>query len=323
MIRNPTPRRALLGAAALAATLAAGSTPGLAQTDVVLGTSSVGGSYYLYGGGLSAWANRGGPLRVTARTTRGSVENARLLHNAQLQFGFANAGVLHQQRTGTGQFANQASDRIRAVVLVDTAPLHWVSLTKDNIRAFRDLSGKRVSIGAAGSGNANTTLTVLDALGLRAAIRQQLLGFEESANNLRDGNLEAFSASSAIPMPAVVNLATTRDISLLSLSDQELATIIEKNPAFERSVIPANTYRGVTADVVTVGTPSTMITHAGVPDSLVYEMAKLIFQRESVAHMKTVYNAWAPETGAGLFRRLNVPLHPGAERAMRELGLLR
>ncbi|MCC7427057.1 MAG: TAXI family TRAP transporter solute-binding subunit [Alphaproteobacteria bacterium] len=321
MTRTRTGRRALLAAAIALGTAAA--MPAAAQTDVVLGTSSVGGSYYLYGGGLSSWTQRGGPLRITARTTRGSVENARLLHTGQMQFGFANAGVLHQQRAGEGQFANQASERIRAVVLVDIAPLHWVALTKDNIRVFRDLSGKRVSIGAAGSGNANTTLTVLDALGLRGSIRQQLLGFDESANNLRDGNLEAFSASSAIPMPAVSNLATTRDITLLSLSPQELATIIERNPAFERTVIPANTYRGVATDVVTVGTPSALITHAGVPEEQVYQLTRIILQADVRAHMKTVYNAWDPGPGRELFSRINVPLHPGAERAMREAGVLR
>jgi TRAP transporter TAXI family solute receptor len=303
------------------ATLLAGAAQ---SADIVIGSSAVGGSYYLYAGGLATYLSSKTPdIKATARTTRGSVENARLLDRKAMDLAFINASVLYEQKIGTVQFKDAKSDRLRAVVLVDLAPTHVVTLASLNIKKLQDLRGKRVSIGAAGSGGANSALVVLNALGIRNDVRIQNLGFEESANNLRDGNLEAFMGGSALPMPAVIDLATTQNIRLLSFEESFIRKLQATDPATEITVIPANTYRGVDYRVTTIGTPSALVTHADMPADVVYAITKVLLQPDNKKYMQTIYRAWNPEVGAELWKRIGVPLHPGAERAYREAGVLK
>lgn len=309
---------------ALTLALALAGAAAAAAADIVIGSSSVGGSYYLYAGGLAAYLSKNAKsLQATARTTRGSVENARLLDRKAIDFAFVNATVLYQQRHALEQFKGQASQEVRGVALVDLAPTHWVTLQDANIRAFEDLKGKRVSIGAAGSGGANTATMVLRTLGLLGQVRVQQLGFEESATNLRDGNLEAFAAGSALPMPAVADLATTKHIRLLTISPDVIRQLQKEDPAIEMTVIPPGTYRGVDTPTTTIGTPSTLVTHSGLPDEVVYEVARHLLTPDTRQYMKTIYHAWDANPGAELWSRIEVPLHPGALRAYREAGLIK
>lgn len=299
-------------------------TPALAQQDVVIGSSSVGGSYYLYAGGLSTYLTEKNPkVKATARTTRGSVENVRLLDRGTLDFGFANGTVIAQHKSGDGQFKDAKSDKIRGIAVVDLSPTHFVTLKSSKIMKLQDLKGVRMSIGAAGSGGANTAMIVLDALGIRKDVRIQNLGFSESANNLRDGNLEAFSGGSALPMPAVVDLSTTHDIRLLSFDDKLMAELQSREPAMEVAIIPPKTYRGIDEPIQTIGNPSTMITHAGMSEEAVYEITKTMLSDDNKKYMRSIYKAWDPAPGLELWKRIGVPLHPGAERAYREAGILK
>jgi TRAP transporter TAXI family solute receptor len=302
---------------------AAAMIAGHAQAaDVVIGSSAVGGSYYLYAGGLATYLSSKTPnIKATARTTRGSVENARLLDRKAMDLAFINASVLFEQKSGLNQFKDARSDRLRGVALVDLAPTHVVTLASHNIKSLQDLRGKRVSIGAAGSGGANSALVVLNALGIRNDVRIQNLGFEESANNLRDGNLEAFMGGSALPMPAVMDLATTQNIRLLAFEESFIRKLQASDPATEVTVIPAKTYRGVDQPVTTIGHPSTLVTHADMAADTVYEITKVLLQPENRKYMQTIYRAWNPEPGAELWKRIGVSLHPGAERAYREAGV--
>lgn len=309
--------------AALVARLAFASAPALAA-DIVVGSSAVGGSYNLYAGGLATYLTENvDGIEATARTTRGSVENVRLLDRGELDFGFANGTVLAQQRAGENQFEAAQSDRIRGIAVIDLSPTHFVTLESSDIMTPQDLVGKRVSIGAAGSGGANTAMIVLDALGIGDEVEIQNLGFSESANNLRDGNLEAFSGGSALPMPAVVDLSTTHDIRLLSFDEAFLAGLQEDEPAMEIARIPAGTYAGVDEEVVTMGNPSAFITHDGMDEEVVYQVTRALIAEDNRQYMRAVYSAWDPAPGAELWQRIGVPLHPGAERAYREAGLIK
>jgi uncharacterized protein len=306
---------ALVGMAALALPAKA--------ADIVIGSSSVGGSYYLYAGGLASYLSENHPdINATARTTRGSVENARLLERAQIDFGFSNGTVVAQQRAGVEQFADAQSDAIRGISVVDRAPTHVVTLRNSGIETLEDLVGKRVSIGAAGSGGANTSMIILQEAGLWDDIDPVNLGFEESATNLRDGNLDAFFGGSALPMPAVMDLSTTHDIRLLSLPAELVDAIQEREPAAEGVIIPAGTYSGIDEDVETLANASLLITHEGMDEETVYEVTKTLLEQENRSYMQSIYRAWNPEPGLELYERIRVPLHPGAERAYREAGLI-
>ena len=299
------------------------ATSAQAQQTAVIGSSSVGGSYYLYAGGLSTFINENSDkLLATAQTTRGSVENVRLLATGRLDFGFSNGGVVYEQSSGTGQFEGASSDMIRGVAVIDIAPLHVVTFANSGIDTLAQLEGRRVSVGAPGSGTANTAGNLFEAANLTGKVNIQNFGFDESAANMRDGNLDAFTASSALPMPAVLDLSTSRNVRLVPIEDAVVAALREITPAYQQVTIPSGTYAGIDIDVSSIGVPSMLLTHAGVPEEVVYEFVSQMFADQAGDYMRTVYNAWNPEPGVGAFADLNIPLHPGAERFYREIGLI-
>jgi TRAP transporter TAXI family solute receptor len=298
--------------------------PALAQKEVLLGADNPGGSYYLYGGGLSTWINEHSKdLRMTSQTTRGSVENARLINAGRLDFGLINAIATYQQRHGTGQFAGQQSDKARGVALLDTAPFHIVTYPSKGISKFADLGGKRVSIGAAGSGSATTANFLFPLAGLAGKVTVQNLGFSESATNLRDGNVDAFFAASALPLPAVVDLASTDKILLLDVPGDLIEALHKASPYYQRGTIPGGTYPGIANDVVTVEVASLLLAKADEPDDVVYELVSQMYTQASLDYMRSVYRAWSPRPAAEIFADIEIPMHPGALRYYREKGLIK
>ncbi|MFS8086343.1 MAG: TAXI family TRAP transporter solute-binding subunit [Acidobacteriota bacterium] len=292
--------------------------------DITIGADTVGGSYYLYAGGLATYlTEKNAALQATARTTRGSVENVRLLDRNQLDFGLANASVVAQQKAGINQFNNAQSDRIRGIAILDLSPTHVITLADSGIKTLMDLRGKRVSIGASGSGGANVARNILQVLGILNDVKIAYLGYDESATNLRDGNLEAIIQGSGLPMPSLVDLTTTRKVRLIPFDRDFIAKLQKEAPAIEVTIIPANTYNGIDYDVTTIGTPSTLVTRDNINEDIAYTVTKTLLSADNHKYMKAIYRAWDPKPGFALWKRVGVPLAPGAEKAYREAGLLK
>jgi uncharacterized protein len=292
--------------------------------EVLLGADNPGGSYYLYGGGLSTWVNEHSKsLRITSQTTRGSVENVRLLSNGRLQFALANSIATYQQRHGIGQFAGSASDKARGIAALDFAPLHIVTYPTTGIKSLADLAGKRVSIGAPGSGSATTANILFPLAGLKGKLTTQNLGFSESASNLRDGNVDAFLAASALPLPAVVDLASTHKIELIDIPSDLIAALHKESPFYQSFDIPAGTYASVDKPVHTVAVASLLLTSAETPADVVTELLNQMYTPEALAYMRHVYNAWNPTAAPDLFKDIEVPLHPAALKFYKDKGIIK
>lgn len=295
-----------------------------AQKEVVLGADNPGGSYYLYGGGLSTWINQHSKtLRMTSQTTRGSVENARLLAAGRLDFALINAIPAYQQRHGTGRFQGHPSDRLRGIALLDAPVFQIVTYAKSGIKTLADLAGKRVSIGAPGSGSAITANLLFPLAGLKDKLTMQNLGFNESTTNLRDGNLDAFATASALPVPAIVDLATTGQIRLLDIPPKLIAALHKDSPYYQPFDIPAGTYSGVDKVVHAIADNSLLLTRADVPDDVVTELLTQMYTPEALKYMHNVYHAWDPKSGATVFKDIQVPLHPAALKFYRAHGMIK
>ena len=203
-----------------------GGTLALAQAaaaqSLVIGTSSPGGSYFLMGGGLSTAITRDlEGITLSTRTTAGSTTNMRMLsrEGGGLNLGLANLGAVYNAVTSTGKFKGKPpAKNVRALMALTISPIHWVTLAKDDIKAFADLKGKRVSLAKAGSGTAANADLILRTVGVRDQIKAQFLGFSEAGNALRDGNIDAFAVASAVPVPVVSAMAATRKIRLIPLA---------------------------------------------------------------------------------------------------------
>lgn len=295
--------------------------------DLIIGTSSPGGSYFLMGGGLSVSITKNVKgVTLSTQTTAGSTTNMRLLAKQKrgIDLGLANLGAVYNAWTATGKFKGKKKVRnVRALFTVAISPMHWVTLAKDNILTFNDFAGKRISMSKAGSGTAANADTVLRVVGVRDKIKATYLGFSESADNLRDGNIDAFAISSSVPAPAVSALAATRKVRLISLSKAQLKGVMAENPAFAPYTIKAKAYgSGVTSDALSYGVPSTVMATDKVPADVIYKIVKHVFSAKTEKYMKTVYRSWSPSPSTASFKGIGIPHHPGAVKAFKELGLM-
>jgi len=308
---------------ALAAILAVGLLAAVAgaQTRFLsLSTGGPGGVYFPLGGAMADLLTRHlSGVIVTAESTAASVENARLVGSGLSDMGMVLGSVAYNARHGLPPF-DQPLD-IVALFQMYPAPQHIVTLKSSGITSVSQFRGRRVSTEAPGSGAETIALAILDIFGIdpdRDMTRARL-SQNESAEALVDGVVDAVFLNFAYPAAAVEQMATVREIALVSLEPEMLDRIIEKYPYFVRSVIPAGTYRGVDYDVLALGDSNVLVAHASMPEELAYQIVKTIYENAAALHpVHPVAMQLVPQNGI----HSPIPLHPGAERYFREVGVL-
>ena len=190
-----------------------------------------------------------------------------------------------------------------------------------SIKTVADLKGKKVSIGAAGSGVYFNAIDVLGCYGLSESdIIPTYQGFGESANALKDGQIDAAFVVSGAPTTAIVELATTKNAYLVSIEDANVDKLIKSSPYYAKSVIPAGTYNGQTSDVTTVAVGAVILARNDIPENAIYALVSDIFataadSSAAAAHAK--YGELSLDFGASI---TSVPYHPGAAKFFTEKG---
>lgn len=309
----------LLGILAVALVLPAGAAAQMRYLS--LATGSPGGVYFPLGGAMADLLSSLLPdVQVTAESTAASVENSRLVGARRADMGMALGSVAYKALHGMAPFTEPLN--VRALFQMYPAPQHLVTLKGSGIRSVRDLRGRRVSTEAPGSGAETIALIILKAYGIDPDrdIRRARLSQTESADALKDRVIDAAFYNFAYPASVVVEMATVRDIDLVPLDPDVLDRIIQENPFFIRSVIPAGVYSGVNRDVLALGDSNVVIAHASMPEELAYRIVKTIFENATRLHpVHPVAQQLVPQNAVNS----PIPLHPGAERYFREVGALR
>ena len=293
---------------------------GLAQNNLSIATGGTGGVYYPLGGGLAELVNQYiEGYRATAEVTGASVENVALVFNGDADIAFALADTVYQAYSGTGEFEGRAIGDLRALTSVYPNALQIVALADSGITSIEDLRGKRVSVGAPGSGTEVTAQAVLEALGITYDdIEEQRLNFNETADALRDGTIDAGIWSVGPPTSSILDLATSRDIVMIPFSDEELETALGVDPAYAPYTLPAGTYSGQDEDVQTISTPNVLIVNASMDEELAYQLTRMIY--DHVDELIAVHPAANDTTIEFAMASTPIPLHPGALRYFEEIG---
>ncbi len=314
---------------ALTATAAAAPTsllsgPAAAQQQFInVLTGGQAGVYYPLGVALSQiFAKEIPNVRSTAQVTRASVENLNLLQQGRGELAFTLADALSDAwRGNTDAGFNQKLDKLRAVSATYDNYIQIVANADSGIRTLADLKGKRLSVGAARSGTELNAREVLKAAGLKYSdlAKVEYLPFAESVELMKNRQLDATLQSAGLGVASIRDLATAIKINVVAVP----ADVVTKigDPAYQASVIPANTYTGQTADVPTAAVPNFLVTHSGVSADLVYQMTKAMY-----SNLETLYaahNAARAIKRENALKGVGIPLHPGAERYYKEVGLLK
>jgi uncharacterized protein len=308
----------LFHAVAATAVLVAG--PALSQEQLSIATGGTGGVYYPMGGGLAEVINNHVEgYSATAEVTGASVENMGLIATGDADLAFALADTVQQAYLGTARFEGQQLEMIRGLASVYANMVQIVALESSGISSLEDLRGKRVSVGAPGSGTEVNAMAILEANGITYDdIDEQRLNFNETADALANGDIDAGFWSVGAPTSSILNLATTNDIVIIALTDEQFAAAQEADPTFARTTLPGGTYEDAPEDIAVLGVPNVLVVSSEMPDDLAYALTKAMF--DNIAALQAVHPAANETTVEFTMTATPVPLHPGAIRYYEETG---
>nr|WP_245827367.1 TAXI family TRAP transporter solute-binding subunit [Roseovarius gaetbuli] len=328
------------------ATLMAGALlagPALAQdmTFFRIGTGGAGGTYFPIGGIIanaisnppgSRACDEGGNCGVPglvamAQSTNASAHNVNAVQAGQMEAGLTGAATLHFAYKGIGVFEGNQKPDVRVIANLFPEDLHLVLPKGASLDGLADLKGKRVGIAQAGSGTQIAVELILAAHGItRDDIEEAELNNTQSAERLADGQLDAYFYAAGTPVAAMIQLDNTKGMELYDWSEEELVTGNTAVPYYIKSLIPAGTYPGVDYDVDTLAVSGMLITNANQPEELIYEITKALWSstaRKLLDNGHPKGKAITVETALEGVEGIGVPLHPGAEKYYREIGMLK
>jgi uncharacterized protein len=263
-----------------------------------------------------------GLLAVT-EATQGSVENLRMIGAGQIESGIAQSDIVSWAYKGTGIFAADGPiTNLRMIASLFPESLQLVVRAESSIRNLADLRGAHVSLGQAGSGTLADARVVLAAVGLSEKdLIGEYLRPGVAAAEVREGRLDGFFLIGGTPVPAIRELATAVPVRLIPVEDNVLARMRENSTSYRRSVIPAETYPGIDDDTPSVGFEAVWVVSADASDGLIYEITKALWN-DATRHLLDSHNPIGKQVRIeDALDSAPAPLHPGAKRYYREIGL--
>jgi TRAP transporter TAXI family solute receptor len=300
------------------------ATPGNAADKLItILTGSPNGVYYPLGTTLSSIYGKAlTDTDITAQATGGSVENLRRLEAGEGELAFTLGDTLVDAWAGNREAGfDERFDKLRGVARIYENFIQVVTSKKSGIETLADLKGKRVSVGARGSGTALNAAVIFKAAGFEFddLAKVDYSPFGTAVRLLEDGALDATLQSAGLGVESIRHLLASGNARLIPIPAEVVAKI--GSPVYVGAVIPAGTYDGQTTDVATASVPNFLVTRAGVSDDTAYLMTKLLFAKldELVQTHPAAKGIDARRATAGM----PVPLHPGAERYYREAGVLK
>ncbi|ASA55403.1 TAXI family TRAP transporter solute-binding subunit [Vibrio gazogenes] len=323
MVLNKIMKLSAIAAAAIGA-----STAVSAQEFITIGTGSVTGVYYPTGGAICKLVNKDRKehdIRCSVESTGGSIYNVNTIRSGELDFGIVQSDWQYHGYNGTSKFAEQGPyKKLRAMFSLHTEPFNVIARTDAHINNIKDLKGKRVNIGNPGSGDRATMQVVMEKMGWTKdsfKLTSELKGSERS-QALCDNKIDAFIYVVGHPNGSIKEATTSCDAKLIPVTGPEIDKIVAENPYYTYTNVPAGMYRGTDQDVKSFGVAATLVTSADVSDKVAYNVAKAVF--ENFDTFKRLHPAFAHLKKEDMVKAgISIPLHPGAVKYYKEVGLLK
>lgn len=300
------------------------SVPAGAQSKTVrlsVATGGTGGVYYVLGGGIASVISKHVPnVEATAEVTPASVDNCKLIMARKADIAFVLADNAYEAINSLERFKGTAKIPLRTLAVLYPAVTQIVSVEGTGIEKVKDLKGKRVSVGAPGSGSEALALKIFDVAGidLNKDIRRERLSVAESAGAIKDRKIDAFFWGGGIPTGAVLDLAATPGIKIKLVPHDEILDAINKKfgPVYYRLVIPKETYPGMTQPVPVIAQANIMVCHEKMDEKIAYEVVKAILSHRE--DLKAVHKEADKLTPENAVVGSSIPFHPGAIRYYKE-----
>ncbi len=307
-----------------------GGAPTTAQaktTFITIGTGGITGVYYPTGGAIAKIVNKKKKeygIRCTVESTGGSVFNVNAIMSGDLEFGVVQSDRQYQAINGApnSEWAGKPQKDLRAVFSIHPESITLVAAVDAGINDIKDLKGKKVNIGNPGSGQRQNSIDALTAVGLDYKKDMDAEGIKaaESAGLLQDGRIDAFFYTVGHPNGSIKEATSgKRKVRFASITGVE--KLLEKYPYYAPAFIPVALYPSAEnkEDVKTFGVKATFVTSAKVPDDVVYAITKEVF--DNFEEFKKLHPAYQVLTKKGMLEGLSAPIHPGAMKYYKQVGL--
>ncbi|WP_077211228.1 TAXI family TRAP transporter solute-binding subunit [Bacillus dakarensis] len=280
-------------------------------------TGGTGGTYYPLGGSFANMVTDATGIQTTAETSGASAENMTTLKNGDAEIAFSQTDIASYAKEGKLMFEGNAVENVQAIGTLYPETIQIVTTADSGITSVEDLKGKKVSIGAPGSGTAANAEQILEIHGLTLDdIEKQDLSFDESTAGIQDGNIDAAFVTAGTPTGSVEGLSATEDVVIVPITQEKIDALIEKYPYYVKDEVPAGTY-GLEEAVTTVAVQAMLVVTDSLSEDVVYEITKAIFENlDKVTHAKgEVIKAENAVNGVG------IDIHPGAQKYYDEKGI--
>ncbi len=295
---------------------------------VTIGTGGVTGVYYPVGGAISKLINQKRDqynVRTTVESTGGSVFNVNALMNGDIELGVVQSDLQYQALKGLGEWEGRPQKKLRAMFALHPEAVTILAAADAGIDGVQDLKGKIVNIGAPGTGQRVNALDLFAVAGINpdTDLRAEGIKPAEAAGMLQDGRIDAYFYTVGHPNGSIKEAAAgTRKVKFVPVAERYIRELVEKLPFYAPADIPVEPYPGVAneAPVPTYGVKATICTSADVPEDLIYLLTREVF--ENLENLTTLHPALAGLTQENMLQGLSAPLHPGAEKYFREVGLI-
>lgn len=297
-----------------------------ARGNVIMtfGTADTGGSMYPAGAAVSqVWTNNVQGVKCNTQTSTGSFQNCQDVSTGEVDVAVATSDVVLNAYNGTGKFADIGKlDNLRVIGAVYTSVLSGVALKSSGLTYIHDLLGKRVAVGPAASATENATLAAFGVMGIDSSNTSlENLGLGDGADSVGDGILDAAFGFAGLPIGGQLNLAATKEIQVLDMTQEEIDKVLAGNAAYIQTKIPAGTYTGQDNDANTFGVKCLIIVTADMDADLVYDLCKAMNEHteELAAGNALLKDMTDPSF---LCTQMPIPLHDGAQKYYSEQGLI-
>jgi TRAP transporter TAXI family solute receptor len=318
---------ASVGALFAAGLMTAGTASAADQQFITIGTGGVTGVYYPTGGAICRLVNKNRSehgIRCSVESTGGSVYNLNTIRAGELDFGVVQSDWQYHSYNGTSKFEEAGPfEDLRAVFSVHPEPFTVVARADAGVRNFDELEGKRMNVGNPGSGQRGTIEVLLEEMGWSFdsfSLATELKAAEQS-QALCDNNIDAFVYTVGHPNGSIQEATTACDANLVNVQNDATDKLVSENPYYSYATIPGGMYKGTDEDTTTFGVRATFVSSTAVSEDVVYELVKAVF--ENFEDFKKLHPAFSVLTKEEMATAsLSAPLHPGAEKYYREVGLI-
>lgn len=284
-----------------------------------------GGTYFLLSNAITQLLNTKYPddFKASAQSTAGTPVIIRLLDGKEADFGFGQSGIAKDAYNGAGSF-DKPYTNIASVTFMYPNVMHIPVMKKSDINSFADFKGKTFTVGASGSATELNSRDMASIYGMNYVDRKDFIAEFASESQavelMKNRQADGANLIAGVGAASVVDLMSSGKYRLLQFEDQKIDELHAMNPAYFKYVIPKDTYPNMESDVNTFAVANWIFVRKDMPEDVVYNFIKALYENQS--DLISAHKAAAQMKKESAVNGMTIPLHPGAERYLKEIGAI-